>query len=68
MRKKRYDGYRSFQYLEPDEDYVPFDLAAEVGRVEPYVYPVSEEQERRVQRLLADNVVVSVHDHTSVFP
>jgi membrane dipeptidase len=68
MQEKQYDGYRSFQYLEPGEDYVPFDLAAEIGRVEPYVYPVSEEQERRVQRLLADNVVVSVHDHTSVFP
>jgi membrane dipeptidase len=68
MQKKRYDGYRSFQYLDPDEDYVPFKLAAEIGRVEPYLYPVSEEQERRVQRLLADNLVVSVHDHTSVFP
>jgi membrane dipeptidase len=68
MRKKQYDGYRSFQYLDPDEDYLAFELAAEIGRVEPYTYPVSEEQERRVQRLLADNLVVSVHDHTSVFP
>ena len=68
MQKKRYDGYKSFQYLVPGEDYMPFELAREIGRVEPYSYPVSDEQEQRVQRLLANNLVVSVHDHASVFP
>lgn len=68
MQKKRYTGYRSFQYLDPGEDYVPFELAKEIGRVEPYIHPVSEEQERRVQRLLADNLVISVHDHASLSP
>jgi membrane dipeptidase len=68
MQKKTYSGYRSFQYLEPGVDYRPFDLAKEVGRVEHYVYPVSEVQEQRVQRILAEHVIVSVHDHTSVFP
>jgi membrane dipeptidase len=43
-------------------------LAKEIGRVEPYVYPVSDEQELRVQRLLGENIIVSLHDHTSVFP
>jgi membrane dipeptidase len=66
--KKAYSGYRSFEYLEPGADYRPFALAKEIGRVAPYGYPVSEEQERRVQRLLAGNVVVSLHDHSSVFP
>ena len=68
MRKKTYNGYQSFQYLEPGLDYQPFKLAKEIGRVEPHVVPVSEEQERRVQQLLEDNIIVSVHDHTSVFP
>jgi len=68
MKKKTFNGYRSFHYLEPGVDYRPFKLAQEIGRVEPYVYPVSEAQEREVQRLLAQNIVVSVHDHTSVFP
>lgn len=68
MQKETYDGYRSFQYLEPGADYRPFKLAKEVGRVEPYLYPVTEAQEREVQRLLAENIIVSVHDHTSVFP
>jgi membrane dipeptidase len=66
--KKTYDGYTSFQYLDPGADYRSFELAAEIGRVEPYVYPVSEDQGRRVQRLLQDNIIVSLHDHTSVFP
>ena len=41
MRKKVYDGYRSFQYLESGVDYKPFELSKEIGRVEPYIYPVS---------------------------
>ncbi len=68
MRKKSYSGYRSFQYLEAGVDFKPFKLAGEIGRVEPYVYPVTEEQERQAQRLLEEQIVVSVHDHTSVFP
>jgi membrane dipeptidase len=42
-----YNGYRSFQYLEPEVDYQPFQLAREIGRVEPYVHPVSVEEEGR---------------------
>jgi len=68
MKKKTYNGYRSFEYLEPGVDYRPFKLAKEIGRVEPYAYPVSEAQERDVQRLLEEQIVVSVHDHSSVFP
>jgi membrane dipeptidase len=68
MAEKNYDGYESFQYLEPTVDYKPFNLAKEIGRVEPYIYPVSEDQENRVQRLLEENIIVSLHDHTSVFP
>jgi membrane dipeptidase len=68
MQKKTYDGYKSFEYLEPGVDYRPFKLAKEIGRVEPYLYPVTEAQEAEVQRLLAENIIVSVHDHTSIFP
>jgi membrane dipeptidase len=68
MNHKPYDGYQSFQYLEPGVDYQSFVLAREVGRVEPYRYPVSDEEERRVQRLLEQHPIVSLHDHTSIFP
>jgi len=66
--KKTYNGYKSFQYLEPGSDYKVFKLAKEVGRVPEYVYPVTEDEEKRVQQLLAGNIVISLHDHTSVFP
>jgi membrane dipeptidase len=68
MKKKIYDGYRSFQYLEPGVDYKPFELAQEINRVAPYAYPVSQDQERRAQQLLAENTIVSLHDHSSIFP
>ena len=68
MKTKNYNGYQSFQYLEPGVDYQEFKLAKQVGRVEPYVYPVSEAQEQHVQAILNDNMIVSLHDHTFVTP
>ncbi|HVA93250.1 MAG TPA: diguanylate cyclase, partial [Chloroflexota bacterium] len=67
-RSKSYTGYRSFQYLEPHVDYRPFHLAREVGRVKPYVVPVTEAQEREVQELLAENTIISLHDHPFITP
>lgn len=68
MKVKPYNGYQSFQYLEPGVDYQPFKLAKQIGRVEPYIYPVTEAQEAEVQRLLEENIVFSLHDHTFVTP
>lgn len=68
MKKKVYNGYKSFQYLEPGVDYKPFKLAKEIGRVEPYVVPVTDSQEKEAQGLLEENIVVSLHDHTFITP
>ncbi len=68
MKRTRYRGYRSFSYLEPGTDYQPFELAKEVGRVPSRRVEVSDAEEERVQRLLEDNVVVSLHDHVTVAP
>ncbi len=68
MRQKSYDGYKSFQYLEPEVDYRPFRLAKDLGRVAPWVYPVDEAQERLVQQILEEETIVSVHDHIFVTP
>lgn len=67
-RNKRYRGYKSYQYLEPGLDYRAFQLAKEISRVPPYLVAVSKAEEARVQRLLTDSVVVSLHDHPSVMP
>src|ERR671932_679573 len=67
-RRKRYNGYRSFQYLEPGVDYREFKLAREVDRVPSHKVEVSADQEDRVQRLLDECLVVSLHDHAFVVP
>jgi membrane dipeptidase len=66
--KKRWDGYESFSYLEPGIDYVPFELSPQIGRVEPFVYPLAAEDEQRAERLLRDRVCVSLHDHCGITP
>ncbi|CEG28712.1 dipeptidase [Bacillus sp. B-jedd] len=67
-KTKPYNGYKSFQYLEPGEDYKPYKLAKEIGRVEPFTYPLSEEQEKEVQVILEDELIISLHEHTFVCP
>jgi len=66
--KKRWDGYRSFSYLEAGTDYREFDLVPQIGRVEPCVFPLTPEQEERVERLLRSSVCVSLHDHGGIMP
>ncbi|HYU20998.1 MAG TPA: membrane dipeptidase [Chloroflexota bacterium] len=68
MPPKRYLGYKSFQYLEPDVDYRPFKLAKEIGRVPPYQYPLTEAEQRRVDEILDRHPVISLHDHAFVVP
>ncbi|PXY17640.1 dipeptidase [Prauserella flavalba] len=64
----RYQGYRSFDALEAGEDYVEFALAKEIGRVPSRGPELTDVQRARVNKLLADNTVISLHDHTSIFP
>jgi membrane dipeptidase len=63
-----YTGYRSFQYLEPGTDYREFDLAKELDRAPSQKVEVSDANEARVQRLLTDELVISLHDHAFVVP
>ena len=65
---KKYSGYRSFQYLEEGVDYQPFKLAREVNRVRSSQLEVDAEQEQRVERLMRENLVISLHDHAFVVP
>ncbi|MFC0416479.1 dipeptidase [Cytobacillus solani] len=66
--KKMYDGYKSFQYLEAGVDYKEYKLSKENDRVEPYVYPVSADEEETVQEILEQDYIVSMHEHTFVMP
>lgn len=65
---KKYLGYSSFEYLERGSDYRAFDLVAEPHRIEPYLLPLSEEEEARVRELVTSSVMVSLHEHVGLFP
>jgi membrane dipeptidase len=65
---KRYDGYKSFQYLEAGRDYKQFKLAKEIGRVKEYKVPLSKDEEDRAKELQAKLICISLHDHTDVNP
>ncbi|WP_280770632.1 dipeptidase [Salipaludibacillus daqingensis] len=65
---KKYDGYKSFQYLEEGVDYQPYKLAKEIERVPAYHYEVSEEQEEEVRKILDEENIASMHEHTFICP
>ncbi len=65
---KRYRGYRSYEYLAEGTDYQGFRLASELGRVPSRRIELDRQQEARAERLLADNVAISMHDHPVVVP
>jgi membrane dipeptidase len=60
--------YTAYSYLTPGEDFPLFDLTPEFGRVPPYDAGLTGEQQQRARRLLADSLVISLHDHPSRFP
>lgn len=66
--KKRWDGYRSFDYLVEGEDYRVFDLPPQIGRIEPFVYPLSEADDERAEQLLRECVCISLHEHGGLLP
>ena len=61
-------GYRAYSYLTAGEDFREFELAPEFGRVPAYSAGLTAEQERRSGRLLAENIVISMHDHPVRLP
>jgi membrane dipeptidase len=67
-RAKTYGGYRSFDYLRPGQDYRAFDLVPELDRVPPYRVELSAVEEARADRLAADALMISLHEHLGVFP
>jgi membrane dipeptidase len=66
--KKSWDGYRSFSFLVPGEDYREFELSPQIGRIPPSVYPLKPEDEARADRLLRGCVCISLHDHAGIMP
>jgi len=68
MSKKKYDGYRSYSYLKEGEDYQAIPLAKEIDRVASATVELSDAEEKRARAILDREQIVSMHDHTSIFP
>ena len=66
--KKPWDGYVSFSYLQPGVDFTVFELDEQVGRIQPFTYPLDTHQAERADRLLRSCVCISLHDHAGVSP
>lgn len=67
--EKKYDGYRSFQYLEAGIDYKDYELSAEVDRVgDSLRVATTEAEEARVEKIFSENLIISLHDHAFVAP
>jgi membrane dipeptidase len=65
---KQYDGYQSYDYLEEGEDYAGFELAEMFSGFDQHELSLSEDEQARMASLVADEVVVSLHDHPFYFP
>lgn len=61
-------GYTAYSYLRAGEDFLGFELTPEFGRVPPYADSLTAEQRQRSRQLLADSIVISLHDHPVRFP
>jgi membrane dipeptidase len=68
VSKKTYDGYRSYSYLKAGEDYQDIPLAADTDRVPSAKVELSDAEEKRARAILDREQIVSMHDHTSIFP
>ena len=65
---KRYSGYQSFDYLKETRDFGDYGLIEGESLFEPYLVPLSEEEEERVLDLAGRLVMISLHEHPHVFP
>ncbi len=64
---KKYSGYRAYDYI-PKNQFVQFDLVEDDGWREPYYVPLTKEEELRAAKIMAESVIISLHEHPCLFP
>lgn len=65
---KRYSGYQSFDYLKETRDFGDYGLIEGESPFEPYLIPLSKDEEERVLELAGKLVMISLHEHPHLFP
>lgn len=66
--EKRYSGYESWDYLRETRDFREFDLIEGHSPFEPYLLPLSHEEEERAEDLAERLIMISLHEHPHIFP
>jgi len=64
---KKHSGYTSFDYLEKGKDFQAFDLIEGASSFDPYLIPLTTEQESHVEELAKKTVMISLHEHPHLF-
>lgn len=62
------EPYTSYSYLPADERLDNIKLAAEFNRVAPYEGALTVAEKSRAERLVRENLTISLHDHPVRFP
>ena len=63
---KKYQGYKSFQYLQPGVDYKVFEFRDPLENM--WLYPLSQEEEDRVADIVEKNILIDLHAHPNPGP
>jgi len=62
-KKKIYDGYKAYNYLDAGFDYKEFKLTKSTDRVPPYIVPLSKNEEDRYEEFIEKNIIIDLHEH-----
>jgi membrane dipeptidase len=66
--KKKYSGYKPYEYLTPGVDYVDFKFREAIKKEWAYKVPLSKNEEERVDEIFEKNIVIDLHEHPVHYP
>ncbi len=64
--KTKFEGYKAYDYL--GSEYKGLKPSPGSHRVEQYLIPLTEEQEKRAKKLVRNHLFVALHDHAELLP
>lgn len=63
-----YKGYQAYDYLEKGKDYNGVEPCEGDLRVEEWLIPLTDSQEKRLEKVRAETIFVALHDHPELLP
>ncbi len=67
-KKKIWDNYQAYDYLEAGFDYKEFKLTKTTDRVTQYIVSLTKSQEERFEEFLEKNIIIDLHEHPILWP